>query len=444
MPRSNTFLSGLAAFAALAQLAFATNCQHQPINYIPYCQETTAISYTNIEDSGTYQDVTSYDSDSCTCAFTPKTFSGGLAPLDEELSIHFRGPIILKKFAAYTPNTKAKRHENHIRRHAHGHMRKRDGNVLTVTSTTTITVPLSDATPAPGAGSQGYNGGNGDNGAGASNVNIDNTSGKDKGTEDVPYSGTSSTAPAPSKAAGVVTGDWNRISYYDSEAGVADGLVFLSHHGGQGSGTFDTCFGNSLSYANGTANGGSAAPTVLEDIMVPSNNEFVIMTDQKCQGNDCGVYRPGTPAYHGFGGENKVFLFEFQMPEDKNCPEFNRNLPAIWALNAKIPRNVQYGKCSCWDTGCGEMDLFEALVDAEDFLKTHYHSKQGAIGQYGGGGAPDFFARPFSNSIQAAVVFSGTSITIKILDKDTSFDEALSNDFVSGCEKANSVFAVPS
>ncbi|RPB10099.1 hypothetical protein P167DRAFT_274066 [Morchella conica CCBAS932] len=445
MPTSNTFLSGLAAFAALTQLAYATTCQHQPINSIQYCQETTAITYSNIADSGTYQDVSGYDMDSCTCSFTPKDFSGGLAPLNEELSLHLRGPIILKKFAAYTPNTKAKRHEDHVRRHAHGHLRKRKDNVLTVTSTTTITitVPASDATPAPGSGGQGSNGGYGGTGPGASGVNVDTISGGDEVHADIASSKTSAAAPTASSAS-AVTGDWNRISFFDAEAGKADGLVFLNHMGGQGSGTFDNCFGNSISYANGTANGGSAKPTILEDILIPSNNEFIIMTDRPCEGNDCGVHRPGIPAYHGFGGDNKVFLFEFQMPEDKNCPEFNRNIPAIWALNAKIPRNVQYGKCSCWDTGCGEIDLFETLVDADDFLKTHYHSKQGAVGKYGGGGAPDFFARPYSKPIQAAVVFSGTSVTIKVLDEDTSFAEALSSDFVKGCEKSVSVFAVPS
>jgi hypothetical protein len=30
--------------------------------------------------------------------------------------------------------------------------------------------------------------------------------------------------------------------------------------------------------------------------------------------------------------------------------------PAIWMLNAQIPRTTQYGPsdCSCWESGCGE------------------------------------------------------------------------------------------
>lgn len=142
------------------------------------------------------------------------------------------------------------------------------------------------------------------------------------------------------------------------------------------------------------------------------------------------------------------------MPEDKNCPEFNRNIPAIWALNAKIPRTAQYGKqpggdgkvsCSCWDSGCGEIDLFEVLVDADDYIKTHYHSKQGAVGGYGGGGSPDFFERPYTSTAQAAVVFSPSgAVAITILNSSVDFGKSLSKDFISQCKKAVSVFNVPS
>lgn len=207
--------------------------------------------------------------------------------------------------------------------------------------------------------------------------------------------------------------------------------------------------------------------------MVPSNNEFIIMTDKPCAGNDCGYYQKGIPAFRksqidtslpmlqranwflidGFGGGEKIFLFEFSMPKHTNCPEFNRNLPAIWALNAKIPRTAQYGKraggdgqltCSCWDTGCGEIDLFEVLTDADDFMKTHYHSKQGAIGGYGGGGNPDYFDRPYTQEIQAAVIFSPTgSVTITVLGKQIDFGKSLSKDLISQYKKTVSVFKVP-
>jgi hypothetical protein len=60
----------------------------------------------------------------------------------------------------------------------------------------------------------------------------------------------------------------------------------------------------------------------------------------------------------GFDGPDKIFVAEFQMPLD-GTEGFNADLPAIWLLNANIPRTLQYGKaeCSCWQSGCGEFDV---------------------------------------------------------------------------------------
>lgn len=199
------------------------------------------------------------------------------------------------------------------------------------------------------------------------------------------------------------------------------------------------------------------------------------MSDKECVGDSCGYYQPGIPAYRkstrvviycdivyiltifadGFGGQDKVFLFEFRMPKEtaQDISPFNLNLGAIWALNAKIPRTAQYGKspkgdgrntCSCWDSGCGEIDLFETLLGGDDYLKTHYHSKQGAVGGYGGGGAVDYFPRPYHDFIQAAVVFSGKQVSITILDKKVNFTKTLNKGFINSCKKDVSVFTVPS
>lgn len=53
-----------------------------------------------------------------------------------------------------------------------------------------------------------------------------------------------------------------------------------------------------------------------------------------------------------------MFIMEFQMPTD-GTSGFNADIPAIWILNAKIPRTLQYGnaECSCWESGCGEFDV---------------------------------------------------------------------------------------
>jgi hypothetical protein len=41
---------------------------------------------------------------------------------------------------------------------------------------------------------------------------------------------------------------------------------------------------------------GCAQPEILADITIPSNTEFMIFSDEKCDG-DCGYYRPEIPAY---------------------------------------------------------------------------------------------------------------------------------------------------
>jgi hypothetical protein len=56
------------------------------------------------------------------------------------------------------------------------------------------------------------------------------------------------------------------------------------------------CWGNSLSYASSSCDSGSSKPQILEDMLFKTDQEFVIFTDQKCNG-DCGYYRDGIPAY---------------------------------------------------------------------------------------------------------------------------------------------------
>ena len=59
---------------------------------------------------------------------------------------------------------------------------------------------------------------------------------------------------------------------------------------------YRSCFGNSLSYASADCKAGASSPQIINDATLPSNTEFVIFTDEKCNG-DCGYYRPGTLAY---------------------------------------------------------------------------------------------------------------------------------------------------
>jgi hypothetical protein len=133
------------------------------------------------------------------------------------------------------------------------------------------------------------------------------------------------------------------------------------------------------------------------------------------------------------------------MPNDGDSG-FNGNMPAIWALNAKIPRTNQYGDCSCWGDGCGELDMFEVLQGATDYVTTHYHAAQGGVnGKYGGGGSTDYFKRPTDKTVKAAAIFDESgSVTIKILSDDIEFGPSMDEaTFTAGDNKA-SVFNVPS
>lgn len=104
----------------------------------------------------------------------------------------------------------------------------------------------------------------------------------------------------------------------------------------------------------------------------------------------------------------------------------NGDMPAIWMLNAQIPRTLQYGAadCSCWTSGCGELDLFEVLDAGNTRCKSTYH---GNIS----GGDSDYFERPTSGTIQAAITMNGDTATIKVISSSFSFSSTLSASTVS-------------
>ncbi|KAK5213555.1 target of Sbf [Exophiala xenobiotica] len=249
-------------------------------------------------------------------------------------------------------------------------------------------------------------------------------------SSEVPSSTASSSAASsstPSTSSGADAGTWDRQAYYNAEAGSADGLVFLNHFGGGGSGVFDTTWGLSLSYANADNTGASSGPVTLADTLVGDNSEFVIMTDKACSGEngDCGYYRPGSVAYHGFSGASKLFLLEFQMPLT-GTTGFNMDMPAAWMLNALVPRTQQYGNCSCWTSGCGEFDIFEVLDSGNTKCKSTWHGAHSI-------GDSDYFARPTGATIKVAVVLdgSGSTTNIMVLDDATTFDESVTEASVS-------------
>jgi len=234
-----------------------------------------------------------------------------------------------------------------------------------------------------------------------------------------------SSASASEASSGTISstsGGWSRSAYYDSASGTSSGLVFLNHYGGSGSGVFDYTYGNSLSYSNADGTGAASSATTLSSTTIGSDVEIVIMTDNECNG-DCGYVRNGTVAYHGFDGASKAFFFEFQMPSigGSTASEYDPvNMPAIWALNAQIPRTLQYGNasCSCWTSGCGEFDIFEVLAAGDSRMKSTLHGNVA-------GGDSDYFARPESATMKAALVLYNNNIHIQVLDDSATFDESL-------------------
>lgn len=233
----------------------------------------------------------------------------------------------------------------------------------------------------------------------------------------------------PSVASNILPGEvlgsgaWDRIAYYNADTQNASGVTFLNNNGGNnGSGTCDSFFGNSLSFANEQSNDGSPEPVIFGGELT-GNFEVAIFSSNDCTEEDsCGYWRPGAVAYQGFAGSEKAFLMEFSMPDDGN-DILGYNMPAIWFLNAKIPRTQQYGTCSCWPP-CGEFDAFEILTPGFDMMKATLHGNVS-------GGVSDYIVRPTNGTMKGAVVFNDNNIIIQILDDNYDFPESLSLDEVN-------------
>lgn len=310
------------------------------------------IVFENVGFSGYYYDVASYSditSDNCECKLSTSftTFEGSNAPLNEELSVHLRGPISLKSFGYY------------------------------------VTDDLS-------------------------------------------------------------SGTWDRKAYYDAESQNATNVTFMKNGG-----AFSPCAGYALTYLSANGTGTANESTVLEsDNLVESNEEYTILSGSKCGASsalgDCGFYREGIPAYHGFYGTTKMFLFEFEMPEATDSPKTaTHNMPAIWFLNAKIPRTSQYNantSCSCWTSGCGELDIFEVLNATEPLqLDSTIHDYQGTDDIQNGLEATDYFTRDTEGTMRGGVVFTSDGTITVFMDSNLSIEESVAaSDVASWISSATS------
>jgi len=280
-----------------------------------YCQEVNAISYTGVGSPASYNKVTGMNPSNGQCSSTPFGYSGPLAPLNEEVSMHFRGPLKLKQFAYYTPSSGGNsRRSAHQRRHAHGHGHAHEhlhharaaspvkeerglGDEVTATINGVVQHWANDfaggiaavATAAAGvAGAdivtatingvvQTWANNYGGAAAAAPTAAQASAAAPAYGGAQQAQSPSSAAAAAPAYTAaspandgGLSAGGWSRQAYYDSASGTAQGLTFLNHHGGSGSGVFDTTFGNSLSYASADGTNGASSPQVLADVTLAS------------------------------------------------------------------------------------------------------------------------------------------------------------------------------
>ena len=161
--------------------------------------------------------------------------------------------------------------------------------------------------------------------------------------------------------------------------------------------------------------------------MLNDDAEIVILSDRSCDDGKCGYTRPRGLAYHGFGGDHKIFLLSFTMPFTRNTG-FDADMPAIWLMNAQIPLTSQYGtnpSCSCWTSGCGEFDIFEVLDSGNSRCKSTLHMAPA-------GGSSDYFKRPTDETVKVAIVFAGSNETasIQVLDEIVAFDETLTEAYV--------------
>ncbi len=64
---------------------------------------------------------------------------------------------------------------------------------------------------------------------------------------------------------------------------------------------------------------------------------------------------------------------------------------------------------------------------------SHIHDSQGATGSSGGAGSSDYFARPTSSTMKAAIIFNGDDqlIQIQVLDDDFEIASSLTSSAIT-------------
>lgn len=223
--------------------------------------------------------------------------------------------------------------------------------------------------------------------------------------------------------------EWTRQAYYDADSQTSENVTFLAKAGND-----SPCLGKALVYAASDGKSAASKRTVLSsDNQLSSDEEYVIYSNVSCPksglSKGCGVYRSGIPAYYGFGGVTKMFLFEFTMPTEtaENSTSYEYyDMPAIWLLNDHIARTSQYptnSNCSCWASGCGEYDIFEVMNGTErNNLYSTFHTYQGIENLAVGIQSYGYIPRDTKNTMKGGVLFDSAGNTISFMSDNITFN----------------------
>lgn len=226
-----------------------------------YCSQVKAITYSGFPGKGRYNKVTNMDAMTGQCEFERYDYSGSLSPMNEELSFHVRGPVHLSQFVVYTLGKSATkrseernhyhraRHEPHDHRHGHQYLHHRDGRLKRAAKVDETELQGRRVGALVTATINGQVAVWMNSYAGPSTATVVPKS-SPQASPDVSASQITTSAekykasPASSSAATTHTsedeptsGSWTRQAYYDAGSGSKEGLTFLNHFGGSGSGT---------------------------------------------------------------------------------------------------------------------------------------------------------------------------------------------------------------
>lgn len=220
---------------------------------------------------------------------------------------------------------------------------------------------------------------------------------------------------------------WNRGAYYDASAQTASNITFLNLLGEN-----SPCAGPALSWAGADGTSlGSSATTLKSDNYLKSGQELILYSTTQCpkskHNKGCGVYRKDIPAFYGYYGHTKMFLFEFTMPtENSTASSSNANLPGIWLMNDRIARTGEYAKdekCNCLTAGCGAYDVFKA-TDASNpnRLFSNMHTLQGNSDAVTGIASTGYIQRKTNGTMKGGVVFDDSGNVVTFISDATTFD----------------------